>query len=95
MVEDYQFHHYAYIYFVVRSIWLNWFFQIGGKRVEAAAQKGNTYSLGLLFGKKKSSWSRLLDQMELLSLNQFDTPKKKNDILFLSFYVSSAKLGNQ
>ncbi|KAM7497664.1 hypothetical protein LguiA_022078 [Lonicera macranthoides] len=29
--------------------------KIGGKRVEAAAQKGNTYSLGLLFGKKKAS----------------------------------------
>lgn len=27
--------------------------KIGGKRVEVAAQKGNTYSLGLLFGKKK------------------------------------------
>ncbi|CAK9168417.1 unnamed protein product, partial [Ilex paraguariensis] len=27
--------------------------KIGGKRVEAAAQKGNTYSLSLLFGKKK------------------------------------------
>lgn len=26
--------------------------KVGGKRVEAAAQKGNTYSLGLLFGKK-------------------------------------------
>lgn len=29
--------------------------QIGEKRVAAAAQKGNTYSLGLLFGKKKAS----------------------------------------
>ncbi|KAL5567065.1 hypothetical protein UlMin_030229 [Ulmus minor] len=29
--------------------------KVGGKRVEAAAQKGNTYSIGLLFGKKKSS----------------------------------------
>ncbi|KAA8533397.1 hypothetical protein F0562_031168 [Nyssa sinensis] len=28
--------------------------KIGGKRVEAAAQKGNTYSLSLLFGKKKA-----------------------------------------
>lgn len=30
--------------------------QIGGKRVEAAAQKGNTYSLSLLFGKNKAAW---------------------------------------
>ncbi|XAR65793.1 Carbonyl reductase (NADPH) [Bertholletia excelsa] len=29
--------------------------KIGAKRVETAAQKGNTYSLGLLFGKKKAS----------------------------------------
>ncbi|XP_022144542.1 dehydrogenase/reductase SDR family member 7 [Momordica charantia] len=29
--------------------------KIGGNRVEAAAKKGNTYSLSLLFGKKKSS----------------------------------------
>ncbi|KAK2973412.1 hypothetical protein RJ640_011646 [Escallonia rubra] len=29
--------------------------KIGGKRVEAAAQKGNAYSLSLLFGKKKPS----------------------------------------
>ncbi|KAL5566695.1 hypothetical protein UlMin_029859 [Ulmus minor] len=29
--------------------------KVGGKRVEAAAQKGNTYSIGLLFGKKKAS----------------------------------------
>ncbi|OAY34213.1 dehydrogenase/reductase SDR family member 7 [Manihot esculenta] len=28
--------------------------KIGGKRVEVAAQKGNTYSWGLLFGKKKA-----------------------------------------
>ncbi|PON59111.1 Short-chain dehydrogenase/reductase [Parasponia andersonii] len=28
--------------------------KVGGRRVEAAAQKGNTYSIGLLFGKKKS-----------------------------------------
>lgn len=27
--------------------------KIGGRRVEAAAQKGNTYTLGLLFGKSK------------------------------------------
>lgn len=31
--------------------------QIGAKRVEAAAQKGNTYSLGLLFDKKKAQWT--------------------------------------
>lgn len=30
--------------------------QIGEKRVAAAAQKGNTYSLRLLFGGKKASW---------------------------------------
>ncbi|KAL0403383.1 UNVERIFIED_CONTAM: Dehydrogenase/reductase SDR family protein 7-like [Sesamum radiatum] len=29
--------------------------KIGEKRVEVAAQKGNTYSVGLLFGKKKDS----------------------------------------
>lgn len=29
--------------------------KIGGNRVEAAAQKGNTYSLSLLFGKKKAA----------------------------------------
>ncbi|EXB88158.1 Dehydrogenase/reductase SDR family member 7 [Morus notabilis] len=29
--------------------------KIGGKRIEVAAQKGNAYSIGLLFGKKKSS----------------------------------------
>ncbi|PRQ41504.1 putative oxidoreductase [Rosa chinensis] len=29
--------------------------KIGGNRVEAAARKGNTYSLSLLFGKKKAS----------------------------------------
>ncbi|KAJ8747911.1 hypothetical protein K2173_012801 [Erythroxylum novogranatense] len=29
--------------------------KIGGKRVEVAAQKGNTYSVGLLFGKKKAT----------------------------------------
>ncbi|KAB1994527.1 hypothetical protein ES319_D13G104900v1 [Gossypium barbadense] len=29
--------------------------KVGGRRVEAAAQKGNTYSLGLLFGKKKAA----------------------------------------
>ncbi|KAB1203400.1 Dehydrogenase/reductase SDR family member 7 [Morella rubra] len=29
--------------------------KIGGKRVEVAAQKGNTYSLSLLFGKKKAA----------------------------------------
>lgn len=29
--------------------------KIGGRRVEAAAQKGNTYSLNLLFGKKKAA----------------------------------------
>ncbi|CAO2837495.1 unnamed protein product [Amaranthus hypochondriacus] len=29
--------------------------KIGGKRVEVAAQKGNTYSLGLLFGKSKTT----------------------------------------
>ncbi|KAL0452256.1 UNVERIFIED_CONTAM: Dehydrogenase/reductase SDR family member 7 [Sesamum latifolium] len=29
--------------------------KIGEKRVEVAAQKGNTYSVGLLFGKKKES----------------------------------------
>ncbi|KAL4325436.1 hypothetical protein GQ457_11G005690 [Hibiscus cannabinus] len=29
--------------------------KVGGRRVEAAAQKGNTYSLSLLFGKKKAT----------------------------------------
>ncbi|TYJ00694.1 hypothetical protein E1A91_A13G103300v1 [Gossypium mustelinum] len=29
--------------------------KVGGRRVEVAAQKGNTYSLGLLFGKKKAA----------------------------------------
>ncbi|XWS65211.1 hypothetical protein CRYUN_Cryun05aG0073000 [Craigia yunnanensis] len=29
--------------------------KVGGRRVEAAAQKGNTYSLSLLFGKKKAA----------------------------------------
>ncbi|KAJ7978285.1 Dehydrogenase/reductase SDR family protein [Quillaja saponaria] len=29
--------------------------KVGGNRVEAAAQKGNTYSLSLLFGKKKAA----------------------------------------
>ncbi|KAK6232389.1 hypothetical protein QUC31_010378 [Theobroma cacao] len=29
--------------------------KVGGRRVEAAAEKGNTYSLSLLFGKKKAA----------------------------------------
>lgn len=29
--------------------------QVGAKRVEAAAQKGNSYSLSLLFGKKNKA----------------------------------------
>ncbi|KAG7967648.1 hypothetical protein I3843_08G109300 [Carya illinoinensis] len=29
--------------------------KIGANRVEAAAHKGNSYSLGLLFGKKKTA----------------------------------------
>lgn len=29
--------------------------QVGKNRVDAAAKKGNTYSLGLLFGNKKTA----------------------------------------
>ncbi|XP_040964843.1 dehydrogenase/reductase SDR family member 7 isoform X7 [Gossypium hirsutum] len=37
----------------LKEVWIS--YQVGGRRVEAAAQKGNTYSLGLLFGKKKAA----------------------------------------
>ncbi|KVI07509.1 Glucose/ribitol dehydrogenase [Cynara cardunculus var. scolymus] len=35
----------------LKEAWIS--FQIGAKRVETAAQKGNTYSMNLLFGRKK------------------------------------------
>ncbi|XP_062143406.1 uncharacterized protein LOC133851109 [Alnus glutinosa] len=44
---------YAVQYMPTIGYWL--MDKIGGKRVEAAAQKGNTYSLSLLFGKKKAA----------------------------------------
>ncbi|KAG2693846.1 hypothetical protein I3760_08G114600 [Carya illinoinensis] len=37
----------------LKEVWIS--YQIGANRVEAAAHKGNTYSLGLLFGKKKTA----------------------------------------
>ncbi|XP_059440180.1 uncharacterized protein LOC132172660 isoform X1 [Corylus avellana] len=44
---------YAVQYMPTFGYWL--MDRIGGNRVEAAAQKGNTYSLSLLFGKKKAA----------------------------------------
>ncbi|XP_059440181.1 uncharacterized protein LOC132172660 isoform X2 [Corylus avellana] len=44
---------YAVQYMPTFGYWL--MDKIGGNRVEAAAQKGNTYSLSLLFGKKKAA----------------------------------------
>lgn len=42
-----------YIDFISNVVKIN--LQIGGKRVEVAAQKGNTYSLSLLFGGKNKA----------------------------------------
>lgn len=51
---------FVHIIAIIILYWLTYFVQIGAKRLDAAAKKGNTYSWNLIFGGKKSVWTKLL-----------------------------------